>query len=522
MGPAPRAPAEHQGVLALPDLGQAGQLLEFNQQLLAQAKVTILGRSLSDLRRKARQAACHSAHQYFLKLDEPIVSNPNPGPMLLAGHQPELFHPGVWVKNFALQGLARRWRGLPLNLIVDNDLAKTAAIRAPGKRKIETIPVDQWPGELPFEEWAVHDEDYFRDLPRRLAPLLETWPFQPILEPFWRNVIEARGLTPLVGERFAMARRAWERRWDCQNLEVPLSQISQGEAFAWFAMGLMAEAPRLFTVYNDCVRAYRHAQGIRSRSHPVPDLAADHDWLELPLWGWRAGERKRLRIFVKTQGDDWHVRAGAEPWIVLSGPMDQRLTSFQSLESLGCKIRPRALTTTWFARLFVADLFLHGLGGGLYDRLTDEIMSRWHGITPPRFMILSATLKLPFACDPRAAEHTRELAWLERDLQYNPQRHLASRASLPSPWRKLLQEKDQWMGWRGNTPGKRREQYKKIRALNESLRPLVEEQIDHTRGQRQDAQVRERQAEIQMRRDFAFCLFPSEMLQQFLRQFLHE
>ena len=41
--------------------------------------------------------------------------------LLLAGHQPELFHPGVWVKNFALNGLARRHGATPLNLVVDND-----------------------------------------------------------------------------------------------------------------------------------------------------------------------------------------------------------------------------------------------------------------------------------------------------------------------------------------------------------------------------------------------------------------
>ena len=50
-----------------------------------------------------------------------------------------------------------------------------------------------------------------------------------------------------------------------------------------------------------------------------------------------------------------------------------------SLAGAGCKVRSRALTTTLFARLLLADLFLHGIGGGKYDELTDELMRRFFG-----------------------------------------------------------------------------------------------------------------------------------------------
>ncbi len=39
-----------------------------------------------------------------------------------------------------------------------------------------------------------------------------------------------------------------------------------------------------------------------------------------------------------------------------------------------CCVLPRALTTTLFLRTFIADLFIHGIGGGQYDRLTDRIV----------------------------------------------------------------------------------------------------------------------------------------------------
>ena len=88
-------------------------------------------------------------------------------------------------------------------------------------------------------------------------------------------------------------------------------------------------------------------------------------------------------------------------------------------------MRSRALTNTLYARLFVADLFIHGIGGGKYDELTDAIIHRYYGFEPPRFMVLSATLLLPLPRSPARPEHCQRLARELRDLHWNPQRHLA-------------------------------------------------------------------------------------------------
>src|SRR5262249_2863990 len=53
-------------------------------------------------------------------------------------------------------------------------------------------------------------------------------------------------------------------------------------------------------------------------------------------------------------------------------------------------------------RLFLADLFVHGIGGGKYDEITDELVRRFYGGEPPDFLVLSATLWLPVAHEPAA------------------------------------------------------------------------------------------------------------------------
>ncbi len=78
-------------------------------------------------------------------------------------------------------------------------------------------------------------------------------------------------------------------RWGCHNLEVPLSRSAAPSRSPGSPVICWRELPRFHTLYNAVVQDYRRRHGIRSRNHPVPDLAAEGDWLEAPFWAWRAG-----------------------------------------------------------------------------------------------------------------------------------------------------------------------------------------------------------------------------------------
>ena len=43
-----------------------------------------------------------------------------------------------------------------------------------------------------------------------------------------------------------------------------------------------------------------------------------------------------------------------------------------------------------YARVVLGDLFLHGIGGGKYDELTDAIVGRFLGVAPPEFAVVTA------------------------------------------------------------------------------------------------------------------------------------
>ncbi len=424
----PHAPAEDGAVTAAPPLQEAGRLLAENRRL--EWGRPLAGRPWTELQRDARRSAVEAARDTFSRRGEPIpeISGDR---LITAGHQPELFHPGVWVKNFALNGLARRHGLTPINLVVDNDTVKSTALRLPVPAAVRSenphavpMPFDRWSGEVAWEERPVADAALFDDFGERAAAVLREWGYAPMLEDFWTLVRQEGERTPLLGERFAAARRAYERRWGCHNLELPVSVLCRTEPFAWFAAHLLAELPRFHAVYNDCVHAYRRRHGIRSRNHPVPDLATEDGWLEAPFWGWRVGSPRRGRLFARTHSDRIELRVGDEPWPAL--PLREPAEAWAERERQGLKVRSRALTNTLYARLFLSDLFIHGIGGGKYDELTDELIRRFYECEPPAYLILSATRLLPLPAPPARPEDHRRLTRALRDLHWNPQRHLPS------------------------------------------------------------------------------------------------
>jgi hypothetical protein len=541
-----RAPQDNGGVLAEPPLEAAGRHIAANREYLDRANLQILGRDWNDLRRAARKAAVDSARTYLSAAGEPLPLFDSDS-LVMAGHQPELFHPGVWIKNFALHGLSTRFATTPVNLIVDNDTAKSTVLRLPdlgsvaarfqhaeprhvenvppqANAHIASVPFDRWAGEVPYEERIVHDEELFGSLPERAEEIYRNWSFQPFLGSFWGETRRQAARSPLLGERLAAGRRYFERLWDSHNLEVPVSSLCQTEPFAWFSCHLLTELPRFHSIYNECVHAYRRRQRIRSRNHPVPDLAVEQDWLEVPFWAWKSGQNRRGRLMVRQSGSGIELRVkqpqGNETWPSL--PLHSEAAAIRAwleLEKSGLKVRSRALTNTLFARLFLADLFIHGIGGAKYDELTDDIIRRFYGLEPPAYLVLSATLHLPLPSRPPGRETCRHLARELRDLYYNPQRHLDG-AYLSPEVRQLVSQKEAWIARQAERSEAKRERFLALRQVNDRLRDSVTK-TDGKLARELDSCERDLQANaVIQRRDYAFCLYPETQVRQFCSRFL--
>jgi hypothetical protein len=510
-----RAPTADGALVAEPALAEVGRLLEINRWRLRRPGVDILGRSWDDLRDEARLSAVAAARDYMRSFGEPIPDAAYEH-LLLAGHQPELFHPGVWIKNFALHGLASRHRLTAINLIVDNDIVKSTALRLPHPATPEQpwpyaarVLFDRWTSEAPYEERPIAEMSLFQRFADEALAILKPWPMQPLLGDFWEEVQRWTERTPLLGACFAGARRTFERQWGCHNLELPVSILCQTEPFAWFACHLLSELPRFHAVYNECVHDYRRAHGIRSRNHPVPDLARDGEWLETPFWGWRSGQSRRGRLFARLVQHRLELRAGMETWPSLSA---LTASAWKDLERGGYKIRSRALTNTTYARLFLGDLFIHGIGGGKYDELTDAILRRFYNCEPPEYLVLTGTRLLPLPALPATPEDRRRLIREVRDVHYNPQRYLDES--------ELVREKQAWIARNPQTAAGRRERFEAFRRLTVELRKPLKQRECQLRAELAQCERQLAANCVLRRRDYAFCLYPEPVLRPFVSQLL--
>ncbi len=136
-----RAPTVDGDRLIEPPNEAVAELANRNRRRLAECDYDLHGRSLYELARDARRQLLESAVEYAASYCDPSeslrsaikssIAADEPARLYLAGHQPELYHPGVWLKNFVLDRLASRDRAIAVNLSVDSDIVKSSTIRVP-------------------------------------------------------------------------------------------------------------------------------------------------------------------------------------------------------------------------------------------------------------------------------------------------------------------------------------------------------------------------------------------------------
>jgi hypothetical protein len=510
-----KAPEEDGGVLVDPPLERAEELLEVNRRRLDGAKVTLSGYSLEQIRKNSRfMANCHN-------------------PVVASGHQPELFHPGVWIKKFVQVELAKRHGLCSLFVTVDTDLVKKTSVTFP---VIDSDPYRVRTLEVRFDS-AVTGTTYLSDSPhdpelsgrflKTAQGIWAEWNFTPLLARFWVRAAKhfeesyhgqlETGESARLGwhDCFSLTRREIELEWGCPWYEKSLSSVSWKPVFN-FHVQLLSDLPRFHAAYNGCLQEYRKKYRSRSKTHPVPDLVVYGDYLEAPFWWIDLKSGRRRRLFTRCRGDCLDLTPDpSTPPVTVRRGIVQDIWALMEQQSMG--IFTRALTTTMFLRLCVADLFIHGIGGAKYDELTDDIIRRYFGIEPPEYMVVSGTLRLPFEDKlfPRlGCSNPRRKA---RDVLWNPERYLE--ADDPRALQ-LVAEKQQWIEREPADSAGRQERFYQLHTLTMRLREYVAEEQKEAEADLQRCEAEAAANRILTNRDYAFVLYPEETLRPFLTQFL--
>jgi hypothetical protein len=258
------------------------------------------------------------------------------------------------------------------------------------------------------------------------------------------------------------------------------------------------------------------AHGIRSTAHPVPNLAEDGEWFEAPLWIYGDDSPQRKPAWVRLSDDHLVIsdRAKRELRVDVRFP-GLAAEQLAGLASPNFKLRPRALLTTIYARLILSDLFLHGIGGGKYDQLGDLIMQSFFMVTPPTFMVVSATVNLPGIETTDSTDQIQRLRRAIRDTEYQPERFV-DRVTLDT---ELVQRKRVLLA-KIPAKGQRQAWHDQIAQINSTLSDQLGEVKASLHGELAALQRKAASEAVLASREHPFCIFPLQYLTETYRKLL--
>jgi len=513
-----RVPQQDGSVLVDPPLAGLDALVADNVAAAESRDVQLFGRPIAEVAESARSELLDEALHYTRAYRDVEIASVSDAPRIfLAGHQPELFHPGVWLKNFALGSLAAQHNAIAVNLVIDNDVLASPSLSVPGGSvadpTLTPIAFDRTTQPLPYEERPIEDAQQFAEFGRRATQQIRPLVHEPLLQELWPSVVQRGREYGRVGEAIAQARHQLEGQWGLQTLELPISHVCRFEAYYQFVAHLLVHLPRLWDETNRALDEFRRVHRTRSAAQPLPNLTEHDGWLEAPLWIWTDTDPRRRALFVRHCAGGWELTDRADLQLRIEGDEDDGEQIARQLADAavrGIKIRPRALTTTMFARIFLGDLFIHGVGGAKYDQLTDALMSRFLGVDPPGYLTISGTQRLPIErpavspVDLRVAQH--EI----REFRFHPERFLTPKQRETTAQAAVASKTQAIHGVKTRENAKTR--HDAIVAANIKLQGLVAAQHEAAIKRESNLTQQLRNEAVLGAREMAFCLHPEKKL----------
>ncbi|MGB4593140.1 MAG: hypothetical protein WBI63_05115 [Coriobacteriia bacterium] len=493
-------PAGHGELLLEPSFDGWQRLAEENRAAGRTWDVEIAGVPLAALRAEARRETLAEAAAYSRRLGVPVDDlHDSSGLVAVTGHQPELYHPGVWVKCFLLQRFADQTGAAAVDIVVDSDAFDCVELTTPCLKPAVSrcgAVLAEGGADICYSCTPVPSAAVVNGFREAGLAALATLP-APALPRHFGLFADAVAGSLADSENLAdvmtIARRRYEASADTRYLELPVTRQARTSAFLRLVTHLALDATRFAQVHNAELASYRARTGTRSAAQPFPDLRIEGDLVELPLW-W-VGDGRRRAVWARV----------SVPAIVVDGEVVAELGTLAeeahtALLDAALPIAPKALTLTLFQRLFVADLFIHGVGGGRYDQATDAVIASYLGIEPPHFVVASLTLYLPLGghvvSDDEIASAERRL----NRLRHNPDQLLAEIEFDSVDERKramaLAQEKCDLVVAIADAGADKKAVGQRIRAVNEELAQLMaplavqaESDLEELRAQRDASAV---------------------------------
>jgi hypothetical protein len=398
---------------------------------------------------KSRSELLRIARDYTQRIMGIVCTNNIPKNVIATGHQAIWYHCGIWAKNLTACEFAKAVDGSSLHLILDHDICDTAMVlprqNTDGSWCFEKIEIEPEQKAIPLE---------FRHLPREAH-----------MRSFINIVINARGgqicndiwskcvvlkkgkISSLnnIADVITYFQSVLNVALGLNMVYLPVSKLCQSDAFINFVTSIIIDAGSFATSYNGGI--IKQIDELKtSPGRIIQRLAFDKEtgWTELPFWLFSPnGQRTSLCVMSKNTDD---IRIGTASTDL--GNLDSSCLSGKSnqlkniLERLGYRLRPKAVSLTLFARLFLADWFIHGIGGTRYEPVTDYVIEDYYRMEPLRFGVATSTATLPMPNNVTFPKDSiSQLKHKLHNIRHNPEKHIDASMLEREPVASLLQAK---------------------------------------------------------------------------------
>ncbi len=472
MNPEPRIPEENGEYVFSSGNGDIPSCLKDNAQKLSQVDQKIGGCDFQLLRNSLREKILKQACDYSNQ-------EARGGQKILAtGHQPLFYHPGILSKELTLEKFNGQF--VCINFSVDTDVTTEISAKVPFRREgrylthqLVLIDNSQKSVFAKLKTPSLKTIENFAQMVTERLKSLENNKIKKWADQFLQIAMDNGENYSNYRDWFAFSTRDFLKS---NYLQLPISQVWETEEAKLFIADILNRYEQFRNHYNQALEDYQKKYG----NLPASKLTRG----ELPFWTVSAhGEREK--VFV----DDLEG----------SGKVGETL------------LYPRAITLTLFCRLFLCDLFIHGVGGARYESATDQIIKGVYRVTPPKYAFISLTLHLP---EPKPKVQKTQRKNLEeglRILEENPEKYARcpgigeeERGGIQS----LLDEKNELVGRLKSNNGHNEEVIERLNLVNKELEGMLSDIKSDWERKLAELKVALHDKRIIEARDYPFFFYP--------------
>ncbi|HEY5040272.1 MAG TPA: hypothetical protein VIJ93_14495, partial [bacterium] len=293
-----------------------------------------------------------------------VLKLPENQPLILSGHQPVFFHPGLWAKCLAASLLAEAVQGTACHLITDTGLGPEFLHRMPevednGKSRCKPIEF--------FHSKDLKDQE--KTIPFAFLPAPDLASFKKIfsdvqvyspyavkknVREFEEKFIKGLKENPTWDAFHLFNLKLLDEFSGTNRLYLTASKLWASEPFLEFVTYWLLHLPELSDIYNKSLDEYRKKYEIKHNLTPLPNLKFENWWFEIPFWG-VTKYHQRHSLLAKKDGKHFLLRTkGSDSTFTIS------LNDFQrDLGALPISLWPKAIPQTLFCRFYLCDYFIH-------------------------------------------------------------------------------------------------------------------------------------------------------------------